>query len=390
MPLRVPNLVVVGGSYVGTNVARQLAERFHDRFRVLLIEKNSHFHHLFAFPRFAVTNEARTEKAFIPYMPGTFATAPAGAGTVLQAKVLDIDSSSVRLDRFVSLDGQKLDRIPFDFLILATGTDAVAPSRMPSADKLGGVAYLRQHASTVAQRKQIVIIGGGAVGVQMATDLKDLFPQKSVTLVHSREQLMNRFASGLDAIVKQRCAELGVNLVLGSRVKIPAEGYPTDGSIVNIECLNGTKIPADMVIVANGLRPQSEILRSLSSESINPDGFVSVKRTLQISDSRYPNIFAIGDIAATGAAKAARPAAKQAELVVENVDRILKNKSLEDYDGSDPHGIHLTLGIKKNVVFRNPAAGSAEASTVDRDDGALDMNIDGVWTRKGGGGDANL
>ena len=240
-------------------------------------------------------------------MPATFATAPAGAGTVLQAKVLAIDSSSVRLDRVVSLDSQKLDRIPFDFLVLATGTDAVPPSRMPSADKLGGVAYLRQHASTVAQRKQIVIIGGGAVGVQMATDLKDLYPEKSVTLVHSREQLMNRFASGLDAIVKQRCAELGVRLVLGSRVKIPANGYPADGSIVNVECVDGTKIPADMVVVANGLKPQSEILQALSPGSINPDGFVRVKRTLQISDSRYPNIFAIGDIAATGAAKAARP-----------------------------------------------------------------------------------
>lgn len=339
------NLVVVGGSYVGTNVARQLAERFHDRFRVLLIEKNSHFHHLFAFPRFAVTNEARTEKAFIPYMPGTFATAPAGAGTVIQAKVLGIESSSVSLDRKVTLDNQQVDRIPFDFLILATGTDAAPPSRMPSSEKLGGVAYLRQHASTVAQRKQIVIIGGGAVGVQMATDLKDLYPEKSVTLVHSREQVMNRFASGLDGIVKQRCAELGVNLKLGSRVKIPAEGYPTDGSIVQVECLDGTSIPADMVVVANGLKPQSEILKALSPESINTEGFVSVKRTLQISDSRFPSIFAIGDIAATGAAKAARPAAQQAELVVENIDHILKNEPLGEYDASNPHGIHLTLGI---------------------------------------------
>lgn len=83
-------------------------------------------------------------------------------------------------------------------------------------------------------------------------------------------------------------------------------------------------------------------------------------------------------------------AAQQAELVVENIDHILKNEPLGEYDASNPHGIHLTLGIKKNVVFRNPATGAAEPFVVDRDDGALDMNIDGVWTRKGGGGDANL
>lgn len=83
----------------------------------MLIEKNSHFHHLFAFPRFAVTNEVPTQKAFIPYLPGTFAAAPPGSGTVLQAKVVDVDSSTVKLDRKVSLDDQLVDKISYEFLV---------------------------------------------------------------------------------------------------------------------------------------------------------------------------------------------------------------------------------------------------------------------------------
>ncbi|OAA68716.1 Pyridine nucleotide-disulfide oxidoreductase, FAD/NAD(P)-binding domain protein [Niveomyces insectorum RCEF 264] len=391
MTSRYKNLVVVGGSYVGTNVAQQLAARFHDRFRVVLIEKNSHFHHLFAFPRFAVTNDAETQKAFIPYLPGTFAAAPAGAGTVLQARAVDVTSSSVKLDRTVSLDNQQLDAIPYAFLVLATGTDAVPPSRMPAEGKQRGVEYLRRHAQDVALRSKIVIVGGGAVGVQMATDLKDLYPDKSVTIVHSRPHLMNRFDVALDKIVQDRCAELGVRLKLGMRVKLPrADYYPTDGRLFDVECEDGTQIPADFAIVANGLAPQSGILRSLTPASIDADGYVRVLGTLQIRDPKHPNIFAVGDIAATGAAKAARPGAKQAETVVNNIDHILKGEVLEEYDASDPPAIHLTLGIKKNVIFRNPVLGSSEHFTKDRDDGALDMNIDSVWTRRGGGKDSSL
>lgn len=103
--------------HLGVNAAQQLATTFHGRFRVLLIEKNSHFQHLFAFPRFAVTTGVDTHKAFIPYVPGAFAGCPPGSGTVVQARATSISKNAVQLDRKVSLDGQHLDSIPFSFLV---------------------------------------------------------------------------------------------------------------------------------------------------------------------------------------------------------------------------------------------------------------------------------
>lgn len=82
----------------------------------------------------------------------------------------------------------------------------------------------------------------------MATDIKELYPQKSVTLVHSRPRVMNRFHHGLDEIIKERCQELGVNLKLGSRVKVPTSGYRNDGSIFNVELQDGSSIPADLAV----------------------------------------------------------------------------------------------------------------------------------------------
>lgn len=98
--------------------AQKLATAFSSSFRVLLIEKNSHFQHLFAFPRFAVATEGfDTRKAFIPYLPGTFAACPPGSGNVVQARVTNITKESVSLDRKVNLEGQSLDTIPYEYLV---------------------------------------------------------------------------------------------------------------------------------------------------------------------------------------------------------------------------------------------------------------------------------
>ena len=102
---------------LGVNTAQQLANAFHGSFRVLLIEKNSHFQHLFAFPRFAVTTGVDTHKAFIPYTPGTFANCPPGSGTVIQAKVAGLNKSVVKLDRKVSVDGVETESIPYEYLV---------------------------------------------------------------------------------------------------------------------------------------------------------------------------------------------------------------------------------------------------------------------------------
>jgi NADH dehydrogenase FAD-containing subunit len=112
-----PNIAVIGGSYVGLNTAQQLATKFHGRFQILLIEKNSHFQHLFAFPRFAVTSKVDTHKAFIPFTPGAFAACPAGSGVVVRAGVTGIEDKEIRLDRSVELNGRAVSSIPYEYLV---------------------------------------------------------------------------------------------------------------------------------------------------------------------------------------------------------------------------------------------------------------------------------
>ncbi|KAL5412899.1 hypothetical protein PMIN04_009637 [Paraphaeosphaeria minitans] len=75
---------------------------------------------------------------------------------------------------------------------------------------------------------------------------------------------------------------------------------------------------------------------------------------------------------------------KQAEIVTKNVVHLLNEEPLENYEVTDPAAIHLTLGIQKSVIFRNPLLGSDDRPVVmHKDDGLLDMGIDGVWARRG-------
>lgn len=75
-----------------------------------------------------------------------------------------------------------------------------------------------------------------------------------------------------------------------------------------------------------------------------------MKPTLQVDAPDLPKIFALGDVADTGAHKAARPGSAQAGVVARNIEKlILAGKSepetkLDEYH-ADSAGIHLSLGL---------------------------------------------
>jgi NADH dehydrogenase FAD-containing subunit len=81
---------------------------------------------------------------------------------------------------------------------------------MQHDDKKTSVDYFKTYQQGIKNAKSIVIVGGGAVGVQMATDLGEVYPEKKVTLVHSRDRLMQLYHPKMDAILRDRLQELGV------------------------------------------------------------------------------------------------------------------------------------------------------------------------------------
>lgn len=279
---------------------------------------------------------------------------------VVHARVVSVQPRHVNLDR--EWEGSR--QIPFDYLTVATGTLLSQPAAMRKDDKQSSVEYLKQHQEAIKQAKSILLVGGGAVGVQMATDLKEYYPDKDVTLVHSRVHLMPQYHHKFHDLVKKRFDELHVNLITGARVRIPPQGFPTNGSPFEVQLTNGQKVTTEFVILATGQSPNNSLVRDLEPENpnavINPEnGYIRVRSTLQFLDDKYPNLFAVGDIADSGAHKAARPGVAQAAVVAKNVQSLIEGRQAEEKYVPGPAGIHLSLGM----VGWGPLGGNGAAWT---------------------------
>jgi NADH dehydrogenase FAD-containing subunit len=245
------NIVIVGASFAGYHAARIIATTLppNSPYRVIVIEPHSHFHFTWVLPRFCVVDGAH--KAFIPYGP-YLNGASEGRVRWIQDRVAEVGRTTVRLAR-----GSEV--IPYAFLVIATGSGANdgLPSRVRADEKSEGLQQLEAIRTRIRDSKDLVIVGGGAAGVELAADAKHKYPEKNVTLVHSRDAVMHRFGPELQAAATKALTSLGVELILGNRT--------TDNEIKNgaVRLTSGRTVECDfLVCIAEAL---DEIITNLDN-----------------------------------------------------------------------------------------------------------------------------
>ncbi|KAJ9633421.1 hypothetical protein H2204_006971 [Knufia peltigerae] len=335
------NVVVVGGSFAGFFLAKQLADSLPTGYRVVMIEKHSHYYFTWNFPRTTVV-EGHTQNAFIPY-PEETSIQPAGVYSFRQGEVVEIGDSQVTLS-----DGTS---IPFEYLVIATGSNARYPAEMVADNKSDCMAFLEKQQQRIKAADHIVIVGAGAAGVEVAGDIMTTYTKKKVTLVHSRQQLLNKFGPELHNIAKKGLEDLGVELVLGDRV---VAGLDSDGP-AEIKLQSGKVLKADFLIKSTGQHPQSSLVKKAFPSSISPSENIVVEKTLQIKGCA-PNIFACGDVIDLPGPRLGRAASYQGMFVGDNIVRSINGKPLKEYKpGVIDASIELTLGVGNNVMYINNA-----------------------------------
>jgi NADH dehydrogenase FAD-containing subunit len=206
------NIVIVGASFAGYHVARLIASSIpiDGSWNIVIIEPSQHYQFTWTLPRFCVI-EGHEEKTFIPYGPYL----PERARGIIRwvhhhASVISKTAISIR---------ETGEDIPYEYLIIATGsgTGLRLPSRVGAQDKKTGSELLREMQQNIKGAERLVVIGGGAAGVELAADAKERYPEKNVTLVHSRNGVMHRFGSELQAEALKGLQDLGVVVMLGER-----------------------------------------------------------------------------------------------------------------------------------------------------------------------------
>ncbi|TBU40006.1 iron uptake cluster protein [Dichomitus squalens] len=313
-------VAIIGASYGGARVAHLLAQGLPERWRVVLIDRNSHMNHLYVLPRYSVL-PGHEHKAFIPYknvfLPPPAFDAPSTSSppspidssphVFLHAAVTSLSEHSLVLDRAFPEHGvAESDRtLHFDFLVYALGSHLPAPINLwgPVADedvekadvldvsrgtKEGGVAWLKRFQKRVERASSVLVVGGGALGIQFASDIAEIHPATRVTLLHSRARLLPRFDEGMHTEILSTLATLNVCTILGDRLDLSSlqQKRTQDGERV-VRTQSGREIRAELVLLCTGQTPNTALLREAFPESVIPDGpdrgMARVRRTLQLA-----------------------------------------------------------------------------------------------------------
>ncbi|ETS85111.1 hypothetical protein PFICI_03136 [Pestalotiopsis fici W106-1] len=374
------NVVVVGGSFAGIQLVKRLSETLPTGYKVIWIEKNSHLNYSFVFPRFSVLTE-HEHMAFIPY-DGIGRGAPTGIVTHIQDTVVDVSGEQVLL-----ASGEAID---YSYLAIATGSSQPLPVQVRSTEREDACYELRGVQQAIKSSQRIAIVGGGAVGVQLSSDIKDFYPDKEVTLVHSRDNVMNHFGKRLqDYALDALRNELGVRVLLNERPEMPAQGNFARSATLAFS--DGRKEDFDLIIGCTGQRPNSAILTSYLPSAISKEtSRILVDPTLQVWPQDTPishnlPIFAFGDVAEHGGPKMARAGFMQADIVVGNIlDMINGRVPSQIYKPKWflENAIKLTLGKSHKAIYAMDSDGS-DVLIPDRKSTALDLGIKHAWGQVG-------
>lgn len=142
----------------------------------------------------------------------------------------------------------------YDFFVAASGLRRVWPVVPQSLSRKQYLVEAAEHIHAVSNAQHgVVVVGGGAVGIEMAAELKVVHPRIDVTLVHSRDKLLSSEALSDECkdIALALLRESGVNVLMNHRLSKSTRANTMDGSTkYEIEFANGHKMAASEVIMA--------------------------------------------------------------------------------------------------------------------------------------------
>ncbi|CAO3621670.1 unnamed protein product [Mucor hiemalis] len=342
------NIVFIGASCGAMGACLSWCEDHVEGYRFILIEEKTHFNHVFAFPRASVISGFEKD-LFIPY-DGLF-DRDESIGKVIQARATKIHENYIEIDREVDGFGKKVE---YAYLVYCAGTQIPAPGRFTVNNKEEGIECLKKYQEIIREAERPIIIGAGAVGIELASEIKEHYPEKTVTLLHSRNRYLPRYKVSMDVMIHNILKKRGVKQVLGDRVILPPGGFPAEVNPIEVHTKGGKIIQGDLAIMCIGMTPNSGLLAELSPETINKDtGFVEIKPTMQIRDDKFTNIFCVGDVSNHTDVKTGHYAWMQGLAALTNIRKMMEGatqEELEPYKSKDMALIKVILGEKDAVV----------------------------------------
>jgi NADPH-dependent 2,4-dienoyl-CoA reductase/sulfur reductase-like enzyme/rhodanese-related sulfurtransferase len=274
------NVVIIGGVAGGMSAATRL-RRLDESARITIIERSGHV-------SFA--------NCGLPYLVG---------GVIERRDSLLLQTpeslgARFRLDVRVGHEARAIDRercevvvcdlatdletaIPYDALVLSPGASPVRPP-IPGIERalsLRNVEDTDAMVEAARDARTAVVIGGGFIGLEVAENL--VHRRIATTIVEATDQVMAPLDPEMVEPVHRRIRRAKVALRLGAAVSAIGDA--------DVTLSTGERIPADIVVAAIGVRPETG-LAAAAGLAIGPRGGITIDERFRTSDAQ---IYAVGD-----------------------------------------------------------------------------------------------
>jgi len=300
------DVLIVGGGFAGVAAAQKLSK---NGVSVTLVDRKDYFEVTFAVLRnvanpYSLGNTPR--KRYRDFVDGEF----------IQAGIESMSDQEARLDNG--------DVISFDRAVIATGshypTLPLAKSDIAFDYAQRNQEVLDNH-NKLKMAQSVLVIGGGAVGVEFAGEIASAFPHTKVTLAHSGFSLLGELKPKAQVKALEQLTANGIKVKFNRR-------FQKDGEVYRCSISNET-IQADTVYVCVGMQPNTEFLRKELPDILNCKGLVKVDAFMKVEG--YDNLYALGDCSTLDTHKHGYLASVQGGLLANALLKSAKGRKMKPY-----------------------------------------------------------
>lgn len=277
-------IVIVGGVAGGASAAARI-RRLDEQAQIVMFEKGPHVSFSNCSLPFYLSGVVADSKKLVMMNPNSFeAKYNIDARVNSEVVAINRDEKLVTVKNVVT--GESYEET-YDVLILSPGASPIVPKlegvELPHVFTVRNVVDIEKLHNAIVEKdaKNIAVIGGGFIGVEVAENLR--LAGRNVSLVEFAPQILTPFDEDMVQILHKEMTDHGVDLVVGDGLAAINEQAITLNS--------GKVIDADIVVLAIGVRPETSLAVDANLE-IGETGAIAVNQNYQTSDY---SIYAVGD-----------------------------------------------------------------------------------------------
>lgn len=332
------DVLIIGGGFAGITTAQKLAKK---GVSITLVDKKDYFEVTFAVLRNVTAPDIqsnRSRKLYRDFVGGDFVQGSIESMNDHEATLANGDV--IRFKQAVIASGSRYPSLPL----------AKTNSQF---DYAGRNQEMREEHASLAAAKSVLVIGGGAVGVELAGEIASAFPNKDITLAHSGNALLAILKPKAQRKALEQLTAKGVKVKLNRRFNLDTNQY---------RCSNTNEtMKADLVYTCVGMVPNTEFLRTGLVNVLDDKGLVKVDSFMKVKG--YDNLYALGDCADLDDHKHGYLASVQGGMLADAILRKAKGKKVKPYKtppvavitptGTDTGVAQMPFGVTTAKFFIN-------------------------------------